>query len=59
MNGEDMILILIVEVLLINYFVGEVIFVEKLLVYVMVLMFSFCFEVGLVGCDICGLIWMY
>lgn len=52
-------LILMVEVLLVNYYCDEVIFVEKLLVYFMVLLLVFCEEVGSVGCDMKGLICLY
>lgn len=53
---EDYFFILIVEVLVINYYCEDILKVEDLLRKYIVFSVCFCFEVGFVGCDMCGLI---
>lgn len=55
-EGQGLFLILIVEVLLINFVCDEIFVVKDLLIKMIVYMFCFCSEVGSYGCDICGLI---
>lgn len=56
---EDYFLILIVEVLIINMYWDEIFLGDSLLINYVVFSVCFCLEVGLVGCDICGLICQY
>lgn len=58
-EGDELLFVGIVEVLINSFYVGEQFSVDELLLIFVGFSVVFCCEVGSVGCDVCGLICVY